>query len=86
MGLVSYYRRFIDEFTTIAKPLHHVTEKSVHFQWTNQCQAAFDHLKQCLTTAPVLSFPDFSKPFILHTDASDVGIGAVLSQLIKSML
>ena len=80
LGLVSYYRRFIKGFATIAKPLHHLTEKTTPFQWTVQCQKSFDDLKQCLTTAPVLAFPDFSKPFILDTDASDTGIGAVLSQ------
>ena len=81
LGLVSYYRRFIKNFATIAKPLHHLNEKRMQFQWTSQCQRAFDHLKQCLTTAPMLAFPDFSKTFILDTDANDTGIGAVLSQL-----
>ena len=81
LGLVSYYRRFIKGFATIVKPLHRLTEKCTHFQWTNECQKAFDCLKQCLTTAPVLTFPNYSKPFILDTDASDAGIGAVLSQL-----
>jgi len=78
---VSYYRRFIKNFATVAKPLHRLTEKNVLFQWTSQCQTAFDHLKQCLTTAPVLTFLDLSKLFIVDTDASDEGIGAVLSQL-----
>ena len=81
LGLVSYYRRFIKDFATIAKPLHSLTEKNSQFRWTDQCQRAFDHLKQCLTNAPVLMFPDYSKTFILDTDASDTGIGAVLSQL-----
>ena len=81
LGFVSYYRRFIKDFATIAKPLHRLTEKNVQFKWTSQCQTAFDHLKQCLTTAPVLAFPDFNEVFILDTDASDAGIGAVLSQL-----
>ena len=82
LGFVSYYRRFIKNFATIAKPLHRLTEKNAQFKWISHCQAAFDHLKECLMTAPVLAFPDFSKPLaILDTDASDAGIGAVLSQL-----
>ena len=81
LGFVSYYRRFIKNFATIAKPLHRLTEKNAQFKWTSHCQTAFDHLKECLTTAPVLAFPDFNKTFILDTDASDAGIGAVLSQL-----
>ena len=81
LGLVSYYRRFIKDFATIAKPLHHLPEKTTQFQWNDHCQRAFDHLRQCLTNAPVLIFPDYSKNFILDTDASDTGIGAVLSQL-----
>ena len=80
LGLASYYRRFINGFATIAKPLHHLTEKTTIFKWTTQCQEAFDHLKQCLISAPILAFPNYNKPFLLDTDASEVGIGAVLSQ------
>ena len=81
LGLANYYRRFISDFDTIAKPLHRLTERNTSFNWTIECQEAFDHLRHRLTTAPVLAFPDYSKPFILDTDASDTGIGAVLSQL-----
>ena len=81
LGLVSYYRRFIKSFATVAKPLHRLTEKTTTFKWTTQCQEAFGYLKHCLVSAPILAFPNYNKPFILDTDASDAGIGAVLSQL-----
>ena len=58
------------------------TGQNTSFNWTIECQEAFDHLRHRLTTAPVLALPDYSKPFILDTDASDTGIGAVLSQLV----
>ena len=61
--------------------MHRLTEKNAHFKWTSQCQATFELLKQCLITAPVLAYPNYRKPFILDTDASDAGIGAVLSQI-----
>ena len=67
-------------FATIAKPLHHLTEKYANFKWTEDCQTASENLRQKLVSAPILAFPDCSKPFILDTDASDTGIGAVLSQ------
>ena len=81
LGLANYYRRFIKNFAKIAKPLHKLTEKSAPFLWTAECQLAFDNLKQSLTSAPVLAHPDYNKPFILDTDASQTGIGAVLSQV-----
>ena len=81
LGLSSYYRRFIPQFAHIARPLHVLTRKDVQFVWTEQCQSAFATLKGKLTQAPVLSYPCFNKPFVLETDASGVGIGAVLSQL-----
>ena len=81
LGLASYYRRFIRNFAEIAKPLHRLTEKTQDFRWTDQCDNAFRELKQRLTSAPILAFPDFSQPFILDTDASQTGIGAVLSQV-----
>eukprot|EP00731_Ephydatia_muelleri_P028380 Em0020g24a len=81
LGLANYYRRFIKEFADIAKPLQRLVEKNSLFEWTDACQNAFTHLRQCLVTAPVLAFPDYEQPFLLDTDASDVGIGAVLSQI-----
>ena len=80
LGLANYYRRFIQNFATKARPLHHLTEKSVHFEWTSECQEAFDALHTQLVSTPVLAYPDFTRPFLLDTDASDGGIGAVLSQ------
>ena len=80
LGLASYYRRFIEGYATIAKPLHSLTGKNVPFSWTQQCQEAFMELKERLTTSPVLVFPDYTRPFILETDASGVGLGAVLAQ------
>ena len=80
LGFASYYRRFIREFSQIAKPLHHLSEKKVPFAWTAECHRAFEQLKEKLVTTPILAYPDFNRPFILDTDASDIGIGAVLSQ------
>ena len=80
LGLASYYRHFVKDFATMAKPLHQLTENMKEFKWTTECQDAFNSLRRCLTTTPVLAFPDFHKPFTLDTDASDSGIGAVLSQ------
>ena len=80
LGLCSYYRRFIFQFSDIAKPLHKLTEKGQKFEWTEQCVRAFKILKQKLTEAPILAHPDFGKPFILDTDASGQAIAAVLSQ------
>ena len=81
LGLANYYRRFVKDFATIAKPLHYLTEKTAAFEWTESAQLAFEELRGRLVSAPVLAFPDYSKPFILDTDASEAGIGAVLSQL-----
>ena len=80
LGMAGYYRRFIRSFASIAHPLFHLLGKSTRFQWTNECQTAFDTLKQELTKKPVLCQPDLNKPFILFTDASGYAIGAILSQ------
>ncbi|KFD60069.1 hypothetical protein M514_10279 [Trichuris suis] len=76
VGLASYYLKFIRGFAEIAKPLHQLAEKRKPFQWTAECAAAFNKL-----TKPILRLPDFNRPFILDTDASNIAIGAVLSQL-----
>ena len=83
LGLTNYYRKFISNYAHIAEPLHKMLRgpKKI-FTWTTPCQQAFDHLKSRLVQLPVLSHPDFSVPFILHTDASETAVGAVLSQCI----
>lgn len=82
LGLASYYRRFIANFARIAKPLHNLTKKGVTFHWSHECEEAFTQLKRLLCSAPVLVYPAFGpgKTFILETDASIEGLGAVLSQ------
>ena len=67
-------------FSSLARPFHNLTWKGADFVWTKQCEAAFCELKERLTEAPVLAYPCFQKPFILETDASGCGLGAVLSQ------
>lgn len=64
----------------LASPLHALTHKEVKFEWTVQCQQALDTLKEAITKAPVLVYPDFEKAFILETDACKDGLGALLSQ------
>ena len=80
VGLASYYRRFIKDFSTIAAPLTDLTKKNARFNWSEACEHAFQTLKNLLCSAPILSYPEFDKNFILQTDASDVGLGAILSQ------
>ena len=81
LGLASYYRRFIAGFSNIARPLHRLTEKGQPFTWTDDCEAAFQDLKKRLVEAPILAYPDPEQEYILDTDASNYGIGAVLSQV-----
>src|SRR6266480_3603279 len=83
LGLASYYRRFIKGFSTIANPLNKLLKKNIPYNWTEAQQAAFDHLKQCLVTAPILIYPDFEEEFLLYTDASTFGLGAILAQVDK---
>lgn len=92
LGFCSYYRRFIEGFSQIAGPLHDVVNVCVRESsqarvnqmfraaWTPQCLLAFEQLKEKLTGAPTLGYADFSQPFILETDASSLGLGAVLYQ------
>ncbi|XP_061999331.1 uncharacterized protein LOC133716671 [Rosa rugosa] len=79
LGLAGYYRRFIQNFSLITRPLNDML-KVDGFNWSQASEDAFLHLKHAMTTAPVLALPDFSKPFTIAADASGIGIGAVLSQ------
>lgn len=81
LGTCSYYRRFIKQFTDIARPLHKLTEKTEKFTWTPQCDEAFKNLKIALTSAPILRYPNLNLPFVLDTDASAFAMGGVLSQI-----
>ena len=80
IGMTSFYRRFIPNFSKIAKPIIELTKKYAKFKWTEQCQKAFDYLKDSLTVVPLLAYPDVNKPYVLYTDASDTCIGACLTQ------
>jgi len=81
LGLFSYYRRFVKDFSKIAKPMTSLLRKDVPFIWTQKQQKSFEILKSKLMEAPILQYPNFEKPFIIMTDASTTGLGAVLSQL-----
>src|SRR5437868_10660893 len=81
LGLFSYYRKFVKDFSKIAKPMLTLLKKDTPFLWTNKQQQAFDYLKKRLMEAPILQYPDFTRLFVLYTDASGTGLGAVLSQI-----
>ena len=81
LGLCSYYRQYIQNFSHIAAPLIQLTKKNVQFVWDESCQAAFEILKKKLCSAPVLAYPKPGLRYILDTDASDVGVSGVLSQI-----
>ncbi|CAM4705544.1 unnamed protein product [Lepidochelys kempii] len=82
LGLAGYYRRFVPHYSQIAAPLTDLTKKKQPnaVQWTGKCQKAFNKLKATLMSDPVLRTPDFDKPFLVTTDASERGVGAVLMQ------
>jgi hypothetical protein len=80
LGLARYYRRFILDFSRIAKPMTELLKKGVKYEWSQKCEDAFHTLRQHLTTAPVLAQPDNTKPFEVYCDASGTGLGCVLMQ------
>ena len=80
LGMVSWYRRYIPQFSETAAPLHQLLQKRTRWTWTEEAQAAFETLRHQLATAPVLTCPDFDQPCVLQTDASQGGLGAVLTQ------
>jgi hypothetical protein len=80
LGLAGYYRRFIKDFSKIAKPMTKLLEKNKAFEWTTECQASFEELRKRLTSAPVLVLPYLTKKFDIYYDASHRGLGCVLMQ------
>jgi hypothetical protein len=78
LGLASYYRRFISNFSKIVNPVTLLLKKENKYVRSNTCDEAFKHLKKLLTTPPVLSLPDTTKPFDVYCDASGTGLGSVL--------
>lgn len=80
LGLVGFYGRFIKDFSTVAAPLSDLTKRGIPFHWNDKEQEAFDSLKKSLISAPILLPPNPRQPFVLETDASGIGLGAVLSQ------
>ena len=83
LGFTGYYRRFVHDYSTVAQPLVRLLGKDCKFKWTDACQDAFKALRALLIKAPVLAFPKEDLPYIVDTNASDYGIGGVLSQCIK---
>ncbi|KAK1605555.1 hypothetical protein QYE76_029228 [Lolium multiflorum] len=75
LGLAGYYRRFIEGFSSIARPMTQLLKKDKKFEWTTKCEESFQKLKTKLTTAPILIMPDITKPFDVYCDASKIGLG-----------
>lgn len=80
LGLLGYYRRFIQNFAQLTKPLTKCLKRGAKIEHSNEFIQAFENSKQVLVNHPILQYPDFTKPFILTTDASNIALGAVLSQ------
>ena len=85
LGTATWYRRFVPQFSTLAGPLNKLTSNKKNappFLWTSEADSAFNKLKEALVSAPVLTCPDYSLAFEVHTDASNYGVGAMLTQLV----
>jgi hypothetical protein len=80
LGTANVFRKFVKDYSTIAASLNNLLREDVAWNWSEECQKAFDLIKDKLTQAPILRRPDYSRPFELHTDWSGVGLGAVLVQ------
>ena len=80
LGMVGYYRKFINRFADATKPMTKLTRKGVNFEWTDECQIGFNYLKTCLTEAPILKYPNPSKRYVVFMDALDQAAAAILTQ------
>lgn len=81
LGKINFYRKFIQNSSFLLEPFHNLLRKNVPFSWSTECQASFERVKLLLTSAPILAIFDRTKPVLIYTDASGVGIGAVLKQI-----
>lgn len=81
LGKINFYRKFIPNAVTLLEPFHNLLRKNVPFSWSGECQQSFDKVKVLLTSSPILAIFDRTKPIFIHTDASGIGIGAVLKQI-----
>ena len=81
LGLTNYYKKFVSGYSKLCAPLFELLKKGVPFVWSQKCENALSKLKQALTSAPILAFPNMNKPFILTCDASRSGLGYILDQL-----
>lgn len=79
IGMASYFRKFINSFAKIARPLYNLSKRDTKFQWSSECEKAFEELKIAMTTAPVLVFADFSRKFHISVDASNYAVGGYIS-------
>lgn len=86
LGFSSFYRWFIRDFSKVVALLTNLTSPKISFQWSSSAQQAFKRLKQLFSLAPILAQADLNKPFMVEVDASDSGVGAVLSQHIEGKL
>jgi hypothetical protein len=80
LGLAGYYKRFIEGFSKISKPMTKLLVKGKTFEWMSRNESSFQELKKRLTTTPILTMPDMKKPFSIYYDASGHGLGCVLIQ------
>ena len=80
LGMVGYYRKFINRFADAARPMTKLTRKGLKFEWRDECQIGFNYLRTCLTEAPILKYPNPSKRYVVFTDASDQAAAAILTQ------
>ena len=87
LGFTNYYRRFIKDYTKVARPLNalisgkNASKRKKLIEWTEKCQVAFDYLKDLCTSTPILAYTDYKKEFQLHTDATELGLGGALYQV-----
>ena len=80
LGFCNFYRAFISDFSNIAQPLNDLTCKNRQWDWTDECECTFQHLKEVCALEPMLKTPDWTKPFIMHTDTSGYALGAIIAQ------